>query len=210
MFEYYEADKGGSGGTAGSGSAGESGNAASTSSEEAKTYTQAELDRLFAERARQASSAATSKILSDLGLQNVDELKTLVKKHRDTEQAQMSEADKLRKQLADLESEKARMVQERKALVTRTEIERAAQKLSIVDPDAAYRLLDLETLEVDEGGVPKDVEKALKALMTQKPYLVAATGKTSAANPDGSLSKSTTNDPMVTAARKAAGLEVKE
>lgn len=82
----------------------------------------------------------------------------------------------------------------------------AAQKLNIVDPDAAYRLLDTSSLEFDDSGQPKDIEKALKTLLANKPYLAAGTVHTSAANPAGGVSKSILSDPMIVAARKAAGL----
>lgn len=207
---WMDADKGG-GGSAG----GDTGNAApyggakdatSSGGEDAKSYTQADLDRLFAERARQASGSEQKRILSELGLQSLDEVKSLVKKQREADQAQLSELDKMRKQLADLEAEKKTMADERRALVLRTEIERAAQKLGVVDTEAAYKLLDLSTLELDAAGAPQDVEKALKALLIKKPYLVAGTGQTSATNPDGNLSKIMTSDPLIIAARKAAGL----
>jgi len=84
----------------------------------------------------------------------------------------------------------------------------AASKLGIVDPDAAFRLLDTASLEFDDNGQPKDVERALKALLSNKPYLAAGAGHASATNPAGGTSKAINGDPMILAARRAAGLPV--
>lgn len=45
----------------------------------------------------------------------------------------------------------------------------AAAKLNIVDPDAAYLLLDLASIDPDDS---QGVTKALKALVKDKPYLI--------------------------------------
>ncbi len=58
-----------------------------------------------------------------------------------------------------------------KETITRMEIERQARRLSIVDEDAAYRLLDAAKLEYDDDGKPANVEALLKDLARAKPYL---------------------------------------
>lgn len=87
--------------------------------------------------------------------------------------AQLSEADKQARRLADLEranSDKDRELQELK--LTRA-IERKAAALSIIDPDAAARLLDWSEIDYDEAGAPKNLDKLLTALIQTRPYLVA-------------------------------------
>jgi hypothetical protein len=55
----------------------------------------------------------------------------------------------------------------------RYEVMLAAQGLSVIDLDAAYRLLDPAALEFDATtGKPTNVDKALKDLIKAKPYLV--------------------------------------
>ena len=89
--------------------------------------------------------------------------------------AQLSEADKLRAKVSDLERQAADRDRKRQERVVRYEVMLAAQKMNLVDADAAYRLLDLATLEFADDGSPKDIEKALKELVKAKPYLLKAT-----------------------------------
>ncbi len=64
---------------------------------EKKEYTQAELDAMFAERAKSASSAATKALLDKFNVKTVEELDAALKKAKDLEDAQLSEADKAKK-----------------------------------------------------------------------------------------------------------------
>jgi hypothetical protein len=53
----------------------------------------------------------------------------------------------------------------------------AATKLGYRDPDIAYRLLDRAALEFDTEGAPKNVDKLLRELLQQTPYLAKADGQ---------------------------------
>jgi hypothetical protein len=75
-------------------------------------------------------------------------------------------------------------------------------KLGIVDPDAAYRLLDKGAIEYGDDGKPTNTEALLVAMLKERPYL-AGTGS-SAMNPAKTVN---TLDPTIVAARKAAGLQ---
>lgn len=99
------------------------------------------------------------------------ELEQVVKQYED---AKLSETERLQKRLADLEQEQLAHQQERQERIVRYETMLAASKLGIIDPDAAYRLLDLASLEYNEDGTPKNLEKALRDLTRAKPYLVGA------------------------------------
>ncbi len=92
------------------------------------------------------------------------------------QQAQMSEAEKAvaaQKALTDKIVAYEQQVQALRQETVRYEVMLAAQGLSVIDLDAAYRLLDLGSLEFDEAtGKPTNVEKALKDLINAKPYLV--------------------------------------
>jgi len=128
-----------------------------------QTFTQEDLDRIVGERLER-----DRKKYGDY-----DELKKAADKLKKLEDAQKTDAEKTTQRVADLEksdAEKGKLLKER---TTRYEVMLAAQKLNIVDPDAAYRLLDLTTIEFDDEGLPKDVEKALKALLKARPYLEA-------------------------------------
>ncbi len=62
-----------------------------------KEYTQEQLDAMFAERAKSAKGAATKELLEKFGVKTVDELDAALKKAKDLEEAQLSEADKAKK-----------------------------------------------------------------------------------------------------------------
>lgn len=112
-------------------------------------------------------------------------LADLEAKAKQDEDAKLSEADQLKKKLAELEAAAAQSAKVRQEQTTRYEVMLAASKLGIVDPDAAYRLLDQSTLEYGEDGAPKNIEAALKAMVGGKPWLVGGTGSGgSAANPN--------------------------
>lgn len=54
----------------------------------------------------------------------------------------------------------------------RTNITSVASRLNIVDPDAAYKLLDMSLIDDD----PKSVKKALESLVKEKPFLLKVSG----------------------------------
>jgi len=109
-----------------------------------------------------------------LAKQQTKELEALraeAKKHQD---AELSETDKLRKRVAELELQEVESQRERQERIVRYEVMLAAQKMNLVDPDAAYKLLDLTGLEFGDDGSVKDIETALKELIKARPYLVKA------------------------------------
>lgn len=97
------------------------------------------------------------------------DLEQAVKKH---EEAKLSETERLQRRLAELEAERATWQREVQERVLRYETMLAAGRLGVVDPEAAYRLLDLSLLEYDDDGRPTNLEAALRALLKDKPYLV--------------------------------------
>lgn len=90
------------------------------------------------------------------------------KAEADRQAATLSEQQKLEKRAADAEAQ-AKAYQMR---ITSYEVMMAAQKLSIVDPDVAAKLI-ADDLEFDDQGQPKNVDELLKKLIKDKPYLVA-------------------------------------
>jgi hypothetical protein len=84
----------------------------------------------------------------------------------------LTESERMARRVAELEREQTEYLAERQERVVRYEVMLAASKLNIVDPDAAFRLIDLANLEFDEDGMPKNLDKALKELVKARPYLV--------------------------------------
>lgn len=101
---------------------------------------------------------------------------------RQEEEAKMTEAERLRRQLSELERERAIWERERQERTLRYETMLAAGRLGIIDPEAAYRLVDIGEVEFDDDGNPTNIEQVLRALVAKRPYLAGA-GSSSPTNP---------------------------
>lgn len=163
-----------------------------------KMFSQDEVNKMIKGR----SDRELQKVLSEIGFQNVDELKTLVKQKRERDEADKTELEKAREKATALEKEKTEMLLAQKVRAAQYEVAMKSAKLGIIDPDAAFKLLDQNKLEYDGGGSPTNAEQLLKELLTEKPYLLGG-GGSSAMNPSKT---GQANDPTIIAARKAAGL----
>lgn len=108
------------------------------------------------------------------------ELENTVRQH---EEAKLSETEKLQKRVAELEREQQVYQQERQERTLQYETMLAATRLGIVDPEAAYRLLDVAKLQFNEDGKPVNLVPVLQELVQQRPYLLAR-GGTSPTNPN--------------------------
>lgn len=123
--------------------------------------------------------------------------------------SQMSETEKLKaeKEEADARAEKAIATANRTLI--RAEITAIAAKLNIVDAAAAYALLDKDDIDISDNGDVNGVEKALKVLIKEKPYLVNTTNnnqtKPSGDDQNQSGGKPPTGMSMNALIRKAAG-----
>lgn len=101
----------------------------------------------------------------------VEDLSGKISKHED---GQKSEVERLAQQVADLQGEltdKDNAIQEK---AISTDVKLSASKMGIVDPDAAYRLIDPNEVNYENGEVV-GVEKALKNLLKERPYLKGET-----------------------------------
>jgi len=165
---------------------------------EKKTFSQDEVNRMIKARAEREIQA----LLRAKGLAGMDELEALVQAKNAAKEAEMSELQKAQERAAQLEKQLADAAEKQKALMTQSDITAKAAKLGIIDPDAAYKLLNRSELEYGDDGAPTNTETLLVALLKEKPYL--AGGGASAMNP--AKSSGNQKDPILTAARKAAGL----
>jgi hypothetical protein len=87
-------------------------------------------------------------------------------------EASLSEAEKQSKRAAELEAQLKAVQTAQQEQIVRYEVMLRAAALNVVDPEAAVKLIDLSSLEFDESGKPINIDKALSALLKQKPYLV--------------------------------------
>lgn len=110
-------------------------------------------------------------------------LKELEDQKRQMDEAKLSETERLQKRLAELERQSTEYQQTMQARTLEYEVKLHAARLGVVDPEAAYRLLDIREIEFGEDGKPANIEKALRALIAAKPYLAGGGGQVSPTNP---------------------------
>ena len=98
-------------------------------------------------------------------------VKELEDQQKAQEDAKLSEAEKLRKQQAEAQQRATEAEQRLRAAAARYEVMLTATRLGCVDPEAAYRLIDQESLEFGKDGSPINAERVLKDLLKARPYL---------------------------------------
>ena len=86
----------------------------------------------------------------------------------------LSETERLQKQVAEAGQRIADAEARYTDAVIRAAVDREATKQGAVDPDAVFALMDRSELQVGEDGTVANTEKAVKALLSAKPYLVKA------------------------------------
>ena len=98
-------------------------------------------------------------------------LRELEKALKEKEEAELSEQERLQRRVAEYEARLAELERDRQERTLQYEVKLRAAAMGIVDPDAAWRLLDLAAIEFDEDGTPTNIDEALEALVKAKPYL---------------------------------------
>jgi hypothetical protein len=154
--------------------AGTSGDSASQAN---KAYSQEELNRMFAERSNQAERS----LLKKLGFEKVEEAESILRKARERDDAEKTDLQKAVEKTTQLEKERETWQSKQKETAAQYDVALKAAKLGIVDPDAAWKLMDKSALEYDADDKPNNTELLLQGLLKEKPYL--ADGGSSAANP---------------------------
>lgn len=153
---------------------GSSGGESSGSGDGPKTFTQAEIDRIVENRlARERAKYS-----------DYDDIKSKADKYEELEAAQKTELEKAQERAKAAEKAKTEAEQRAKQALTRAAVlAEAAGK--VVDPDAAWRLIDSAAIEYDEDGTPSNVGDLVTTLLEERPYLAPDTagsgaGKTGA------------------------------
>jgi hypothetical protein len=98
-------------------------------------------------------------------------LRELERELRKRDEEKLSETERMRTRLSELERELTQRELALREHTLRYETMLRARELGIIDPDAAYRLLDLSEVEYDESGRPTNIEKLLRELVRKRPYL---------------------------------------
>lgn len=134
-----------------------------------KTFTQEEVNRIMNETKKEVRSKFA----------DYEDLKAKAAKLAEIELSQMSEAEKLQKQLEAAQQAIARAEQDRlnaletvKQSTIRSAVVSKAAELNFENPEDAYSLLDKTGLSLNDAGQVEGVEAALKSLAETKKYLI--------------------------------------
>lgn len=148
--------------------------ASDTPVENAKTYTQDEINDIVTKRLERERKKYA----------DYDELKAKAKEYEDKleEQrlAELSEkefaeeqAKKFEAELNDLKTQLAAKENAIREQAIKNEFIKVATSANIIDIDAAIALSDLSKVTIEDDGAVVGVDEAIKALVEHKPYLVA-------------------------------------
>lgn len=148
-----------------------------------KTFTQADLDRIVAERLARAKVEPPA---------DYQALKEQAEELAKLKASQLSETEKLQKAAQDAAAaakaadDRAKAAEERAAAaLRRSAIIAAATRAGAVDPDAVVTLLDPSKVTVGDDGQVTGVDEAVKALLDEKKYLVGSTPTPTPGGADG-------------------------
>jgi chromosome segregation ATPase len=120
--------------------------------------------------ARLRSEAAATRVKLREATAALDALKAEDQRRKDAEK---SEVERLRDQLAETERKREDAERQHRDALVRQAIERAAAKAGAADPEDVYALLKPSDFDIDDDGVIKNADKLVDNLLKGKPYLVA-------------------------------------
>ncbi len=155
---FYDADGGAGGGDGG------------------KSFSQDDVNRLVGSARQEARDRATKELLSELGIDKVDDLKTIVTTHLQGQQAGKTEVEKLKGELAEREKLIGTLRQQNRTYALRHTIASLTGEHAVANAELAMNALLADGLEFDEHDAPKDLEDAIKKLLEKYPLLKATTG----------------------------------
>jgi hypothetical protein len=139
-----------------------------------RLFSQEEVNRLTGQARRDARNQFS----------DYDALKERAAKADELEQAQLTEAEKLSQRAADAERQLADANAKTADALIASEVKVRAVQLGIVDPDAAYLLMDRSSVKYDPDSGVSGVDDALTQLLDDKPYLKGAAARTPNINPE--------------------------
>ncbi len=87
------------------------------------------------------------------------------------DEADMSELEKAQRRISEYQAAESQWTLERQQWRIAQAVQMHAARLSIVDVDAAGKLLDTSALDYDENGQPTNAEALLTAMLEQRPWL---------------------------------------
>ena len=112
-----------------------------------------------------------------------NDLKTRATRADELEQEKLTDAEKLEARAVEAERKYSNAQQEIAQAMIASEVKVRASAMGIVDPDAAFLLIDKSNVRYDADGGVTGVDDALTNLMESKPYL-KGTNRTPNINPE--------------------------
>lgn len=139
-----------------------------------KTYTQAELNALIGREKSQSQRSALARFAAELGYEKPDELAAIVKRHREEEDARLSEAEKAR---AEAERERQAAVKDRadaKRELFETRAAKLLTKADAADVEVATAALLGSAFGLTPDSDEKELQAAVEKLKQRTPGLFGA------------------------------------
>ena len=139
----------------------------------AKIFTQDEVNRIQAQTRREANAR----------FGDYQELKTRAARADELEKSQLTDQEKLEARATAAERKAEAAIQQVASAVIASEVKVRASQLGIIDPDAAYLLLDRTNVAYADDGTVSGIDDALTQLIENKPYLKGAPNRAPNLNP---------------------------
>ena len=138
-----------------------------------RTFTQEEVNRMQAQTRRDERNKYG----------DYNDLKARAAKAEELEQAQLSDAQKLEARAIEAERKASEAQEQIASAMIASEVKVRASALGVIDPDAAYLLLDRSNVRYDATEGVTGVDDALASLLEAKPYLKSS-NRTPNLNPE--------------------------
>lgn len=184
---YFDGDDGGAGagGTGGAGGEGGTGGEG-----EKKTFSQEELNRLFAKEKKDARSAERSEILKALGVDDIEKVKQILETQRQADEAKKTEIEKAQEkerqaqaEIERLKSEQEKVIAQANEQLLKAEVMREVVGFKDANgkpfrPEAVndvFLLLDRTGIEKQENGTFKGVKEAVEKVAKERPHWLVET-----------------------------------
>ena len=138
-----------------------------------RTFTQEEVNRMQAQTRRDERNKYG----------DYNDLKARAAKADELEQAQLSDAQKLEARAIEAERKASEAQEQIASAMIASEVKVRASALGVIDPEAAYLLLDRSNVRYDATEGVTGVDDALASLLEAKPYLKSS-NRTPNLNPE--------------------------
>ena len=138
-----------------------------------QTFTQEQVNRMQAQTKRETRAQFA----------DYNELKTRAARADELEQEKLTEAERMEARAIDAEKRAADAQQQVASAMIASEVKVRASAMGVVDPDAAFVLLDRSNVRYDATEGVTGVDDALASLLEAKPYLKSS-NRTPNLNPE--------------------------